>query len=109
MNPLPVGPDVVMRRVYGALLVAMLIVCRACWLPHMSVCQCLKMGCLLLHAQVQVRVVVTLWLKAACIRTSDARFLHDAMPRHRKAGPRLGAVTSAPRWATGPPWAACSN
>ena len=34
---------------------------------------------------------------------------HDAMPRHRTVGPRLSTVASAPRWSTGPPWAACSN
>ena len=31
------------------------------------------------------------------------------MPRHRRAGPILGDVASAPRWSTGPPWVACSN
>ena len=39
----------------------------------------------------------------------NARPSHDAMPRHRTAGPRLGAVAIAPRWSTGPAWAACSN
>ena len=31
------------------------------------------------------------------------------MPRHRTAGPCVGAIASAPRWSTGPPWSACSN
>ena len=39
----------------------------------------------------------------------DARPFHDAMRRHHKAGPCLGAVASAPRWTTGPPGAACPN
>jgi len=42
-------------------------------------------------------------------RECDARPFHDAMPRHRTTGPRLGAVVSAPHWSTGPPWAADSN